>query len=69
MNPEHLIAELVSKLHSGVLDPHGPNTEDDVRSIVMKHFKGLKNESSTAEKKTDLAIWSHGYCDPRRHRP
>ena len=69
MNPEHLIAELVSKLHSGVLDPHGPNTEDDVRSIVMKHFKGLKNEPAAAKKKTDLTIWSHNYCDFNPRRP
>ena len=42
MNPEHLIAELVNKLHSGAIDPHGPNTEADVRGIVMKHWEAGK---------------------------
>ena len=60
MNPEHLIAELVSKLHSGAIDPHGPNTEADVRGIVMKHW-----EESVTQKRLSWQLLKTWY-DERR---
>jgi hypothetical protein len=60
MNPEHLIAELVNKLHSGAIDPHGPNTEADVRGIVMKHW-----EESVTQKRLSWQLLKTWY-DERR---
>ncbi len=59
MNPELLIAEIVSKLHSGAIDPHGPNTEADVRGIVMKHWEAHK-KAVVAVRKIGAIIGRHG---------
>ncbi len=34
INPELLIADLAQKLRRGLIEPHGPNLEDDLRGAV-----------------------------------
>ena len=34
---EQLVADLVSKFHQGVLDPHSPNLESDLRGIIASN--------------------------------
>lgn len=34
---EQLVADLVSKFHQGVLDPHSPNLEADLRGIISSN--------------------------------
>ena len=35
VSTELLVADLAQKLRRGLIDPHGPNCEDDIRSAVM----------------------------------
>lgn len=39
MTPEPLIASLVSKLNQGLIEPHSPALESQVREVVMEHVK------------------------------